>query len=161
MANLDITLIDAGLRRRIARARVGHLATSDGTKPTVVPVCFVLLGDTLYQAIDAKPKSVAPGRLRRVKNVRANPWAALVIDHYAEDWRRLWWVLLHGRARLVEPGPEQQRAITALRRKYAQYRTTTPLTSNALVIALDVRRLRHWRASSPDRRGSEARHRPA
>jgi PPOX class probable F420-dependent enzyme len=159
--NLDITLIDPGLRRRIAQARVGHLATSDGARPTLVPVCFALIGDTVYQAIDAKPKSVAPGRLRRVKNVRANPRAALLIDHYVEDWRRLWWVLLHGRARLVLAGPEQQRAITALRRKYPQYRTTTPLAADALIIALDVRRLRHWRASSPARRGVQGRGRPA
>ena len=161
MINLDTTLIDPGLRRRITRARVGHLATSDGTRPTVIPVCFVLLGDTVYQAIDAKPKSVAPRRLRRVRNIQANPEAALVVDHYLEDWRRLWWVLLHGRARLVTPGPEQRRAIAALRRKYPQYRTTTPLTADALVIALDVRRLRHWPASHPCRRGAEPARRPA
>jgi len=126
----------------------------------VIPVCFVLLGDTLYQAIDAKPKSVAPRRLRRVRNIQANPEAALLVDHYLENWRRLWWVLLHGRARLVEDGAEQQRAIAALRRKYLQYRTTTPLAADALVIALDVRRLRHWQASHPVRRG-EARRRLA
>jgi PPOX class probable F420-dependent enzyme len=160
MVNLGTTLIDPGLRRRIARARVGHLATSDGTRPSVVPVCFVLLGDTLYQAIDAKPKSVNAGQLRRVKNIQANPKAALLIDHYVEDWRRLWWVLLHGRARLVATGPEQERAIKSLRRKYVQYRTTTPLMSNVLVIALDVRRLRHWQANRPVRRG-EAGRRPA
>jgi PPOX class probable F420-dependent enzyme len=157
MANLGITLIDPGLRRRITRARVGHLATSDGTRPSVVPVCFVLLGDTLYQAIDAKPKSVSAGRLRRVRNIQANPNAALLIDHYVEDWRRLWWVLLQGRARLLATGPEQARAITSLRRKYLQYRTTTPLTSNALVIALDVGRLRHWQANRPVRRGEASR----
>ena len=112
-----------------------------------MPVCFVLVGDCVYQAIDAKPKSVAPGRLRRVKDIRANPKAALLVDQYLEDWRRLWWVLLQGRARLVTQGAEQRRAIAALRRKYPQYRTTTPLASNALVIALDVRRLRHWQAS--------------
>jgi len=160
MINLDTTLIDPGLRRRITQARVGHLATSDGTRPTVIPVCFVLLGDTLYQAIDAKPKSVAPRRLRRVRNIQANPEAALLVDDYLENWRRLWWVLLHGRARLVEDGAEQQRAIAALRRKYPQYRTTTPLAADALVIALDVRRLRHWQASHAVRRG-EARRRPA
>jgi len=126
----------------------------------VIPVCFVLLGDTLYQAIDAKPKSVAPRRLRRVRNIQANPEAALLVDHYLENWRRLWWVLLHGRARLVEDGAEQQRAIAALRRKYPQYRTTTPLAADALVIALDVRQLRHWQASHPVRRG-EARRRLA
>jgi PPOX class probable F420-dependent enzyme len=160
MANLGITLIDPGLRRRITRARVGHLATSDGARPSVVPVCFVLLADTVYQAVDAKPKSVSAGRLRRVKNIQANPEAAFLVDQYLENWRRLWWVLLHGRARLVADAAEQQRAISALRRKYPQYRTTTPLMANALVIALDVRRLRHWQASRPARRGG-ARRRPA
>jgi PPOX class probable F420-dependent enzyme len=144
-------MIDAGLRRRINRARVGHLATSDGDTPSVVPVCFVLVGETLYQAIDGKPKSVDPGHLRRVRNVRANPRAALLIDHYVEDWRQLWYVLLRGTARIVDRGPEQQRAIIALRKKYPQYRTTVPLAPDALVIAIDVRRLRHWRASSPRR----------
>ena len=160
MANLGTTLIDPGLRRRIARARVGHLATSDGTRPSVVPVCFVLLGDTIYQAIDAKPKSVGARRLRRVKNITANPEAALLVDHYLEDWRRLWWVLLRGRARIAVDILEQRRAIAALRRKYPQYRRTTPLAADALVIALDVRRLRHWRASRPVRR-DEARRPPA
>jgi PPOX class probable F420-dependent enzyme len=124
MSNLDIAVIDAGLRRRITRARVGHLATSSGATPAVVPVCFVLLGETVYQAIDGKPKSVDPGKLRRVKNVRANPRAALLIDHYVEDWRRLWWVLLRGRARIIDRGP---------------------------VIAIDLRRIRHWRSASPGR----------
>lgn len=141
-------VIDAGLRRRITRARVGHLATSDGRIPSLVPVCFVLIGETVYQAIDGKPKSVNPDQLRRVKNVQANPLAALLIDHYVEDWRRLWYVLLRGKARVIDHGAEHQRAITALRKKYPQYRTTAPLAPDALVIAIDVRRLRHWRASS-------------
>jgi len=151
MINLDIAVIEAGLRRRIARARVGHLATSDGVTPSVVPVCFVLLGETVYQAIDGKPKSVDPGQLRRVKNVRTNPWAALLIDHYVEDWRRLWWVLLHGRARIIDHGPEQEHAIVALRKKYPQYRSSVPLAPDALVIAIDLRRIRHWRSASPGR----------
>jgi PPOX class probable F420-dependent enzyme len=147
--NLDIAVIDAGLRRRIGQARVGHLATSDGVTPALVPVCFVLLGETVYHAIDGKPKSTQPSQLRRVKNLRANPRAALLVDHYVEDWPRLWYVLLRGEARLVDKGPEQRRAIVALRKKYPQYRTTVPLPADALVIALDVRRLWHWRASSP------------
>jgi PPOX class probable F420-dependent enzyme len=161
MINLDIAVIDAVVRRRIARVRVGHLATSDGLTPVVVPVCFVLLGETLYHAIDGKPKSANAGQLRRVKNVRANPRAALLVDHYVEDWRRLWWVLLRGRARVVDRGPEQQRAIVALRKKYPQYRTTVPLSADALVIAIDVRRLRHWRASSAGRRRAARSARPA
>lgn len=118
----------------------------------MVPVCFVLIGQTLYQAIDGKRKSVNPGRLRRVRNVRANPRASLLIDHYVEDWRRLWYVLLRGKARVIDHGAEHQRAITALKKKYPQYQTTVPLASDALVIAIDVRRLRHWRAN-PSRGG--------
>jgi PPOX class probable F420-dependent enzyme len=141
-------VIDAGLRRRIALARIGHMATSDGGTPSLVPVCFVLIGETLYQAIDGKPKITDPGQLRRIRNVRANPRAALLIDHYVEDWRRLWYVLLRGKARVIDHGAEHQQAIAALRKKYAQYRTTVPLAPDALVIAIDVRQLRHWRASS-------------
>jgi PPOX class probable F420-dependent enzyme len=152
-------VIDAGSRRRITRARVGHLATSDGRTPSVVPVCFVLIGETVYQAIDGKQKSVNPGQLRRVRNVRANPKASLLIDHYVEDWRRLWYVLLRGTARIIDHGAEHQRAITALTKKYPQYRTTVPLAPDALVIAIDVRRLRHWRASST--RGGRRPGRPA
>jgi PPOX class probable F420-dependent enzyme len=152
-------VIDAGLRRRIARARVGHLATSDRLTPAVVPVCFVLLGETLYHAIDGKPKR--PGQLQRVKNVQANPRAGLLIDHYDEDWRRLWYVLLRGKARVVYRGPEQGRAITALRKKYPQYRTTVPLSADALVIAIDVGRLQHWRASSTGRGRADRPDRPA
>jgi len=150
--HVGIAVIDAGLRRRIGRARVGHFATTDGREPALVPVCFVLLGDTLYHAIDAKPKSAAPGRLRRVRNVRAHPSAAFLIDHYDEDWRRLWYALLRGQASVLDHGPEQQRAVAALRRKYPQYRTTVPLAGDALVIALAVQRISHWQASSPVRR---------
>ena len=127
----------------------------------MVPVCFVLLGETVYHAIDAKPKATAPSRLRRVRNVRANPVAALLVDHYVEDWRRLWYALCSGRARIIDRGPEQQRAVAALKRKYPQYRTSLPLGRDALVIAIDVRRLSHWQASSPVRRRAVRRDRRA
>ena len=122
-----------------------------------MPVCFVLIEDTLYHAIDAKPKSRDPRRLQRVLNMRANPNAALLVDHYEEDWRRLWYALFRGKARLISKGAEHQRAIRALRRKYPQYRTTVPLDAGALVIAIDVRRLSHWPSSSPGSPGRRAR----
>ena len=130
---------------------MGHFATSNGQQPGLVPVCFVLIGETLYQAIDAKPKSVEAAGLARVRNVRRNASAALQVDHYAEDWRRLWFATFHGRARLLESGPEHRRALSALRRKYVQYRTTFALDQDALVIALDVGRLTYWEASSGGR----------
>jgi len=79
--HVGIAVIDAGLRRRMGRVRVGHFATTDGREPALVPVCFVVLGDTLYHAIDAKPKSTPPSGLRRVRNVRANPSAAFLAEH--------------------------------------------------------------------------------
>ena len=86
-------------------------------------------------------------KLRRVRNVRENPLASLLVDHYEENWRRLWFVLLEGRARVLLEATEQKRAIRALRRKYQQYRTTLPLASDAPVIALDVERVRLWQAT--------------
>ena len=72
--------------------------------------------------MDQKPKRVSVARLRRVRNIQANPHVALVVDHYAEDWRRLWYLLLTGTAELLEAGDEQASAIELLRQKYPQYR---------------------------------------
>jgi hypothetical protein len=87
--------------------------------------------------------------------VLANPKAVILVDHYQEDWRRIWWVSLAGEARVLTQGPELARALAALRRKYPQYRDGWPLDRGAPVIALDVRRLRHWRSSSPGRRRAD------
>lgn len=143
------------LRRKIAAARIGHLATSNGVALGLVPVCFVLLGETLYHAIDAKPKREESRWLARVRNIETNPNAAFLIDHYTEDWRRLWYVLVRGRARILESGDEHRRAILALRRKYPQYRTTYSLARESLVIALDIGAITEWparRAGAPPRR---------
>ncbi|HYY54733.1 MAG TPA: TIGR03668 family PPOX class F420-dependent oxidoreductase [Candidatus Dormibacteraeota bacterium] len=104
--------------------RVAHLATADrGGRPHVVPVCFAYLDGTVYTPLDLKPKrSSDPRHLRRVRNVLANRRAALVVDRYDEDWSRLAYVLVEGEAALVVDADEEQRAIAALRSKYAQYR---------------------------------------
>ena len=114
--------IGAPVRRFLTEARVGHLGTADATgSPFVVPVCFVLLGSTVYSVLDEKPKRADFRRLRRVRNVLDNPRAALVVDRYDEDWSRIGFALLRGPARLIEPGPEQSTALEALRGKYPQY----------------------------------------
>jgi PPOX class probable F420-dependent enzyme len=108
----------------LRRARIARLATADGRgRPHVVPICFAAAGDRLYSPLDEKPKRAAPMRLRRVRNIIENPHVALVIDDYREDWRRLWYVLVFGVARIVPPGaPHHAAALRALRRKYPQYR---------------------------------------
>ena len=130
------------LRPRVAGARVARLATIDPDgRPHLVPVCFALEGDTLYSAVDEKPKRSL--RLRRIENVCARPAVTVLVDHYEEDWSRLWWVRLRGSARVLEEGPEAERALALLREKYEQYREAPP---PGPVLAIDVEEWRGWAA---------------
>ncbi len=107
----------------LREARVARLATADARgQPHVIPVCFVVDGQAIYTAIDEKPKRTAPRRLRRVRNIEANPRIALIVDHYEEDWRRLRYTLVTGTAQIIDGGPDHARAIALLREKYPQYR---------------------------------------
>ena len=107
----------------LRQARVARLATADANgQPHVIPVCFAFAGEAIYVVIDEKPKRAAPQRLRRVRNIIANPQVAVIVDHYEEDWRRLRYTLVTGTARVIESGPDHARAIALLREKYPQYR---------------------------------------
>ena len=128
------------LRTRLAEARVARLATVDEDgRPHLVPIVFAIAGDTLYTAVDAKPKRSRV--LRRIENARARPDATVLVDHYDEDWGWLWWVRLRCRARVLDGGEEAECAIALLREKYEQYRRRPP---GAPVLALDVVEWRGW-----------------
>jgi PPOX class probable F420-dependent enzyme len=112
-----------GSEAMLREARIARLATADRTgQPHVVPVCFAYDGAAIYMVIDEKPKRTAPQRLRRIRNIIANPKVAMIVDHYEEDWRRLRYTLVTGTARVIESGPDHIRAIALLREKYPQYR---------------------------------------
>lgn len=130
--------------RYVREARVGRLATADGDgRPNVVPVCFALHGGAIVSAVDEKPKATAPGALRRVRDVRANPTVALVVDHYTPDWTDLGWVQVRGTAALLDPGDDGHAdAVRALREKYDQYATHD--LSTAPVIRIDPGQVRSW-----------------
>ena len=120
-------MLTSSQTRLLAEARVGHLATSDRQgQPHVIPVCFALHEGNLYSVLDQKPKRAPLTRLRRVRNILANPAAALVVDHYQEDWGGLWYILVWGPASLLIEGDESEderaAAVDVLRRKYQQYR---------------------------------------
>jgi PPOX class probable F420-dependent enzyme len=105
-------------------ARTAHLATADKSgQPHVIPICFVYDGKRFYSPIDEKPKRTAPNKLKRLKNIQENPNVALVIDRYDEDWRRLAYILVFGKARIVQSGEKHREAVGRLRRKYPQYRS--------------------------------------
>jgi PPOX class probable F420-dependent enzyme len=125
-------------------ARTGHLATvSASGEPHVIPVCYALVGEALYIAIDEKPKSGR--RLLRLRNIDATGQAALVVDHYAEDWTQLAWVLARGTARLIDAThPSHASALADLRAKYPQYRVMA--LEAAEMIELCPKRWSVWRA---------------
>jgi len=128
-------------------ARVARLATVDeGGYPHLVPVCYATDGLLYYSAIDAKPKRAAPTRLKRVRNIRANPRVALLIDHYEEDWRRLRYLLVQGRAEILAAGPESEAARDLLRAKYPQY-AALPFAEPGTMIRITPERLVRWSAT--------------
>jgi PPOX class probable F420-dependent enzyme len=128
-------------------ARVGRLATADAAaRPLVVPVCFAFDGAALYSAVDDKPKRTR--RLRRLANVAENPHASLLVDVWDEDWARLAWVSVEGRADVLRDGADFARALALLRAKYPQYRGMD-LERDGAVLRVHAERVRAWRASDP------------
>jgi PPOX class probable F420-dependent enzyme len=132
-------------RQRFAAARVARLATvAEAGHPHLVPIVFAVAGDTVYSAVDAKPKrSMA---LRRLANVRENPAVCLLVDHYDDDWALLWWVRADGFGRVVEPAEaEARRAVELLAGRYPQHRAEPPVGP---VLAIDVTRWSGWSAAA-------------
>lgn len=124
------------------QSRVARLATADAKGvPHLVPVCFALIGDSLYITIDEKPKRTGI-LLKRLRNITENPEIAVTMDRWDEDWRRLAWVMLRGRAAILAEGAEHDRAQERLRERYPQYQSMeiAPLP----VIALRIARATSW-----------------
>jgi PPOX class probable F420-dependent enzyme len=135
------------MRELVAAARVGRLATvSPDGRLHLVPICFVLAGDVLYSAVDEKPKRSR--RLQRLENVRARPHVAVLVDHYEEEWSRLWWVRLRGTGRVVEHGPEFEASLGLLAEKYEQYGQQPP---GGPVLAIRIDEWRGWSAMDSGR----------
>ena len=107
-----------------------------------MPVCFAIADATLYVTIDEKPKRAAVRPLKRLRNMMDNPSVAFVADRYDEDWHRLGWVMLRGRAEILADGLEHDRAQMLLCDRYAQYRTMQ--LAELPVIALRIERVTAW-----------------
>jgi coenzyme F420-0:L-glutamate ligase/coenzyme F420-1:gamma-L-glutamate ligase len=130
----------------LVRQRVARLATADAAgAPHAVPVCFACSRGGIFIALDDKPKDVPPARLKRVRNILENPSVALVADRYAEDWSLLAFVMVRGRAELLEPGAEEHAAaVRLLRGKYHQYEGMR--IENNPVISIRPERAASWGA---------------
>jgi PPOX class probable F420-dependent enzyme len=129
-------------RQFIERHRVAHLATADQrAEPHVVPVCFALAEATLYITVDEKPKRAATS-LKRLRNIAENPQVAVIVDHYAEDWSRLGWVMLRGAAEVLIDGVEHDEAQDLLRARYPQLQGMH--IAHLPVIAVRIARVASW-----------------
>jgi PPOX class probable F420-dependent enzyme len=139
-------------RRFLDASRVARLTTVSGEgEPYPVPICFAAIEDggrlRLYSVVDEKPKRTRdPSReLRRVRNIEQTGRAAVIVDHYEDDWTRLGWVQLRGSARLVTDAAERGAALDALRARYPQYETMQ--LEEAALLRVDVERASEWWAN--------------
>jgi len=129
----------AAARERFAAARTATLATVDAAgTPHLVPVVFAVHEDVIAFAVDHKPKTTT--NLRRLRNIAQNDRVCLLVDHYDDDWSRLWWVRADGRAVIAE---DPARWIERLADRYAQYRERPP---QGPVVTITVDRWQGWSA---------------
>jgi PPOX class probable F420-dependent enzyme len=131
-------------RARVSAARVARLATvrPDGT-PHIVAVTFALDGDIVVSAVDHKPKRTQ--ELQRLRNLDERPTASLLVDHYEDDWSKLWWVRLDLDVEVVRDGPRRTDLLEPLVDKYADYRVAAP---QGPVLVMAVRSTTSWSASA-------------
>lgn len=130
-------------RRFLAGQRVARLATADaGGRPHVIPICFASDANTVYFTVDEKPKRRSGAPLKRISNMLENPRVALVVDRYEEDWTRLGWVMVQGRAEVLDSGDEHDRAQASLK---ARYRQLAGMQIDTLpVVAIRIERAISW-----------------
>lgn len=123
---------------RSPTATLGTVDAADGSgQPHLVPVTYVCDGDHVYIAIDDKPKQAdavstaaaqsegsRPGaavRLKRLRNITANPRVSLLASEYADDWEQLWWVRADGTAAIAEFGDLPTGLLAAFQARYPWY----------------------------------------
>ncbi|GAB2660869.1 TIGR03668 family PPOX class F420-dependent oxidoreductase [Gordonia jinhuaensis] len=136
--------MDEPMRERFVNARIGRLATvTPQGAAHVVPTVFAEADGVVYTCVDHKPKRTY--RLQRLANIVANPAVSLLVDHYSDEWSRLWWVRVDGRAEVITPeSPVGAFAIDLLAEKYPQYRDQRP---DGPVIVIRELTWHQWSAS--------------
>jgi PPOX class probable F420-dependent enzyme len=124
---------DTYFKTIIDKARIARLATVDTEcKPHLIPVVFVFDNDRYFIPIDEKTKRSRPEKLKRAKNIQQNPNVALLVDEYNEDWTKLIFIMIQGKACIIGGKElEQQNDLLLLEKaqkllsdKYLQYQKT-------------------------------------
>lgn len=132
-------IISGQQRGFLNRRQVARLGTSDSAGfPHVMPVCFACAGDTVFIAIDEKPKGGDPRMLKRLRNIMENPQVCLMADRYSDEWDELGWVMLRGKARVEMCASEVHTGLTLLRARYHQYGGMALEERPMIVIDIDL-----------------------
>lgn len=144
MAAADLSELPDWARELLAQSPVGHLSyLDDRDRPRVLSVTFAVAVDSLWTAIDEKPKRKPPARVRYL---RRRPEAALCADHYEDDWSRLAWVQANGSVEVLDGAAEgvERSGCDALCSKYGVYAEQPPAGP---LLRLRPEHLLCWRAS--------------
>jgi PPOX class probable F420-dependent enzyme len=110
---------------------------------------FAHYSGRIYFPIDQKPKTTI-AKLKRLKNIKANPQVAVLIDNYSEDWNKLSYTLIYAKAKILSGSQERERllALKLLKKKYPQYRGNGLLPRNSPVVRMKIGRIVAWNAKS-------------
>jgi PPOX class probable F420-dependent enzyme len=132
---------------------VARLATlAESGRPSVVPIVFAFVDGAICSPIDAKPKRTT--ELQRLRNVAHDERAALLLDHYGDDWRALWWLRIDARAEVCDEamlgGAAIRRIEAALVGKYPQYRDVAVFRDEPRLLKMAVEGHVAWSAAEVD-----------
>jgi PPOX class probable F420-dependent enzyme len=140
------TILDGDELSFVSRIRVARLATASAEgEPHVVPIVFATDGNRVFTPLDEKPKRVALTKLKRVRNILANPKVSIIVDEYSEDWSRLAWVLLTGTAEIVYSGDLHSAGAGLLKARYPQYDQMS--FEGRPLIVITIKRMTTWKGA--------------
>jgi PPOX class probable F420-dependent enzyme len=143
------SLPDATVARILDRWPIARLALQgESGEPRQLPIVFARVDDALWSPVDGKPKRTA--ELARLAFLARHPRVSLLLDEYDDDWTRLWWLEVRGRAEVVraasEADPQIAAAAAALRAKYPQYAATPLFAGAPTLVRISMDGTRSWAA---------------
>lgn len=105
--------------------------------PHVVPVCHVLANGKVFFGTG--------NNSQKIRNLKANPHMAVLVDLYGEDWSAIKGTLVQGTARLLQRGPEFRKIRALLYQKYPQYPEEAAIEeSDSTIVELTPARVSSW-----------------
>jgi PPOX class probable F420-dependent enzyme len=143
---------DIRIKAIVDKARVARLATVDSEyRPHLIPVVFVFDNDCYFIPIDKKHKRCTPEKLRRTKNIQQNSNVVLLIDEYNEDWTKLYFIMIQGKASIIGGKKLEQYEMVLLEKAhkllYEKYLQYEKIDVGGYVIMIDPTKVISWKNS--------------